>query len=89
MSTKVSIKARRKGPAQPGFHLYEDCLDEWGHDHASDESPVYLELGGIAAELHTLATGGAWVRLALPRELACELVLVPPLGEGVAAIKSS
>ena len=81
MSTKVSIKRRAKEGARPGFHLYEDVLDEFVASEGV-EQPVYLQLDGVAAELRTLEEGGATVTIALPRELARDLGLLPALGQG-------
>lgn len=76
MSTKVSIKSRYPTSGLPGFHLYEDVLDTLGA-YSTAESPVYLRLDGVAAQLETLGSGGASVTVALPREIARELGLVP------------
>jgi len=73
MSTKTSIKWRKQTDAAPGFHLYEDCLDV-----ADDgqETPVYLRLDGVPAELET-QRDGATVTVAIPREMARALGLLP------------
>lgn len=78
MSTKVTIKHRYQVVDQPGFHLYDDVLDDFGDD-PNIEAPVYLKLEGVAVELQTRGPGGDWVTLTIPRELARELGLVPPL----------
>lgn len=78
MSTKVSIKWRRRNDSQPGFHLYDDVLDSLGDDAGEREPPVYLRLDGVNVELHTLAAGGASVTVALPREAARSLGLLQP-----------
>lgn len=44
MSTKQSIKYA------PGYHLYQDCLDD-------DPAPVYLQLHGVEVELETTESG--------------------------------
>ena len=75
MSTKVTLRTCPRTSTQPGFHLYEDCLDSLGDD-TDAKGPVYLELEGVNAELRTLPTGGAAVLLTLPRELAQALGLV-------------
>ena len=75
MSTKVSIKWREGTSTQPGFHLYDDCMDSVG-DGAS-MPPVYLRLDGVAVELQTLAAAGASLTIVFPRALACELGLLP------------
>lgn len=78
MSTKVSIKWRDGTPTQPGFHLYEDCMDSLVVDGGDGEPPVYLRLDGVAVQLQTLAAAGASVTIAFPRSLARELGLLPP-----------
>ena len=78
MSTKVSIKRRERTLTQPGFHLYDDCLESDFPSRGDDEPPVYLRLDGVAVELRTLDTAGASVTLKFPRELARELGLLPP-----------
>ncbi len=89
MSTKVSIKWRRRTEGQAGFHLYDDVLDELlfeGNEAAAAEDgaaapaepPVYLRLDGVAVEVQTLATGGASVTVTIPRDIARELGLLPP-----------
>lgn len=73
MSTKVSIRRCQAEATRPGFHLYEDCIDELVGD---GEPPVYLQLHGIAVRLETLDTPGAAVTLVIPRALARELGLL-------------
>jgi hypothetical protein len=75
MSTKVSIRQRRTEATRPGFHLYEDCIDELIGD---GEPPVYLQFHNIAVRLETLDTPGATVTLVIPRALARELGLLSP-----------
>lgn len=58
MSTRVSIKWRERTTDKPGFHLYDDVLDEAVFDGVA-EAPVYLWLDGVDAELETLSSGGA------------------------------
>lgn len=77
MSTKVTIKWRDQTAAQPGFHLYDDVLDSFGTKAGEPEPPVYLRLDGVSVQLETLAAGGATLTVALPRELARELGLLP------------
>jgi hypothetical protein len=72
MSTKCSIKWREQTDAAPGFHLY-DCLDEADE---CQETPVYLRLDGVPAEMQT-QRDGATVTVALPREMARALGLLP------------
>jgi hypothetical protein len=78
MSTKVSIKWRAGTSTQPGFLLYEDCLDSFGRDEGDSEPPVYLRLDGVAVQLRTLPTTGVSVTVSIPRELARELGMLPP-----------
>jgi hypothetical protein len=78
MSTKVTIKWRDRMGNHPGFHLYEDVLDSLGEGGDDLDAPVYLRLDGVALDLHSLIDGGANVTVALPRELARELGLLPP-----------
>jgi hypothetical protein len=75
MSTKASIKQRARTAEQPGFHLYDDVLDEL-EDGKHGEPPVYLRLDGVAANLQTLEGGGASVTVTLPREVARALGLL-------------
>jgi hypothetical protein len=84
VSTKVSIKWREGTPTQPGFHLYDDCMDSLVVDDGESEPPVYLRLDGVAVQLQTLATAGASVTIVLPRDLARALGLLPP-GQSVEA----
>jgi len=77
MSTNISIKSRVRTNEQPGFHLYDDCLDEFGAGDGAPEPPVYVRLDGVSVQLETLNSGGASVTVAMPRELARELGLLP------------
>jgi len=79
MSTKSSIKARSHTKDRPGFHLYDDVLDELAAIDGDPETPVYLRLDGVSVRLETLSSGGASVTVALPREMARELGLLPPM----------
>lgn len=72
MGTKVSIKWRQQEANVPGFQLYEDVLDEFADE---GETPVYLRLEGVQAEMATQGVG-ATVTVALPREMARALGLV-------------
>ena len=58
----MTIKARGRTPTQPGFHLYDGCLDRLGVD---DVEPlvVYLRLDGVAVQLETRPGVGASVTL--------------------------
>lgn len=73
MSTKSSIKWREQTDTVPGFHLYDDCLDVADE---GQETPVYLRLDGVPAELAT-QRDGATVTVAMPREMARALGLLP------------
>lgn len=59
----------------PRFHLYDDALDELSR--RGKESPVYLRLEVVQAQLETLDSGGASVTLTLSRELARALGQLP------------
>jgi hypothetical protein len=76
VSTKSSIKWRAKTEGSPGFHIYEDTSGSFGADDVA-EPPVYLSLDGVAVQVETLGSGGAAVTIAIPRELARELGLLP------------
>lgn len=76
MSTKASIKWQQQSSGLPGFHLYDDVLDAFGSE-GKGESPVYLRLDGVAAQVETLPSGGAAVTVVLPRQTARELGLLP------------
>lgn len=71
MSTKCSIDYRPETDEEPGFHIYEDCIDV---DNGSG-MPIYLRLDGVHAELET-CYGGATVTVKLPREMALDLGLL-------------
>ncbi len=77
MSTKASIKSRIRTEDQPGFHLYDDVLDDCGANNEAPEPPVYLSLDGVRVQLETLNDGGASVTIAIPRALARELGFLP------------
>ena len=79
MSTKSSLRSRSQTKERPGFHLYDDVLDELAANDGGPETPAYLRLDGVSVQLETLSSGGASVTVALPRELARELGLLPPM----------
>ena len=81
MSTKSSLRSRSRTKERPGFHLYDDVLDELAAIDGDPETPVYLRLDGVSVQLETLSSGGASVTVALPRELARELGLLPPMND--------
>ncbi len=72
MSTKSSIKWKTMTDESPGYHLYDDVMDQYSTD---GEPPVYLRLDGIPVELCTLASGAS-VTLTIPRVIARELGLL-------------
>jgi len=75
MSTKCSLKWKEQGEDAPGYHLYDDAMDDFcGDGHA--EPPIYLRLDGVQIELQTLPSGGVSVTVALPRATARELGLL-------------
>ena len=78
MSTKSSIKWRDHTAAHPGFNLYEDVMDSIGAQAGDPEPPVYLGLEGLPVHLETHQEGGATVTVAIPREMARALGLLPP-----------
>jgi hypothetical protein len=80
MSTKVTIKHRARAATSPGFHLYDDVLDEFGKSNDEISTPVYLRLDGVAVQLETLTDGRASITVTLPREMARELGLLIPTG---------
>ena len=75
MSTKCSIKWKDHTEEGPGYHLYDDCLDDFDD---SQEPPVYLRLDGVHVELMTLGDAGASVTVTIPRAVARDLGLLPP-----------
>ena len=78
MSTKSSIKGRDHTEAKPGFHLYDDVMDSFGAQAGDPDPPVYLCLEGLQVQLETHQEGGATVTVAIPREMARLLGLLPP-----------
>ena len=69
MSTRSSIKWDRDDNGV-GFHLYEDVLDE-------SDGPVYLDLDGLPSVCVTASEHGHAVTIAIPREWARKLGLLP------------
>lgn len=63
MSTKQSIKYA------PGYHLYQDCLDD-------EPAPVYLQLHGVEVELKTIESGAS-ITVTIPNETAVALGMLP------------
>jgi len=78
MSTKSSIKWRDVSEESIGFHLYDDVMDSFCAAEDDPEPPVYLRLDGVEVELSAILGGGVSVTVAIPREAARELGLLPP-----------
>lgn len=74
MSTKRSIKWKVQTDGQPGYHLYDDAMDEL--INKEKEPPVYLSLEGVQVELTTNCGAGACVTVKIPRAIARELGLL-------------
>lgn len=74
MSTKSSIKWKAQTADGVGYHLYDDVMDQFN----DGEQPVYLSLDGVGCELVT-QTIGVSVVVTIPRAIARELGLLPPL----------
>ena len=72
MSTKSSIKWKEQTDDAPGYHLYEDVMDQYD----DGEPPVYLRLDGVPVELVTQGAGAS-VKVTLSRAIARELGLLP------------
>lgn len=77
MSTKSSIKHREWTAEQPGFHLYDDMLDEMATGAPYEDTPVYLRLDGIAICDLDASVDGVTVTVVLRREMARALGLLP------------
>jgi hypothetical protein len=73
VSTRSTIKYSREDDV-PGYHLFDDVMDSFCSVDGDPEPPVYLELFGVAAEVNT----SGYVRVAIPRDMARELGLLPP-----------
>jgi hypothetical protein len=74
MSTKSSIKWKEWSVKSPGYHLYDDVMDQYSVEEG-EEPPVYLQLDGVPAELYTLESGVS-VTVTIPRAIARELGLL-------------
>lgn len=72
MSTKVSIKYSVDDASGMSAHLYEECL-------APPDSAVFLEISGASEASVDVSPQGTTVRVAIARELAAKLGLVPPV----------
>ena len=78
MSTKSTIKSQERTATEPGYHLYEDVIEQLALGAtAGTDTPVYLELDGVDVELEASAQGGVSVTVKIPRALAIKLGLVP------------
>lgn len=75
MSTKSTLKWQEPNGSQPGYCLYEDLLDSFSDDN--NKAPVYLTLEGVSVELHAKPGGGVSVTVAIPRDTAQDLGLLP------------
>jgi len=80
MSSKVGLKWKEQSVSSPGFRLYEDAFDLFTRQ-GTEELPVYLQPDGVEVELETLKPGGASVTVKIPRDVARELGLVPPISD--------
>lgn len=81
MSTKTTLLAGDRSDTEPGFHLYEDGLDQMFSDLVDapeEEAPVYLALEGVDVAQLTMSGGQAHLTVKLPRETARKLGLLPP-----------
>ncbi len=78
MSTKLTLRHSPGDDAAPGFHLYEDVLDNSVADTEGEEIPAYLQLDQVGVQLETRGSFVSSVTLTLPRALARELGLLPP-----------
>lgn len=72
MSTKVSIKYSVDDASGMSAHLYEECL-------APPDSAVFLEISGVSEVSVDVSPQGTTVTVAIARELAAKLGLVPPV----------
>lgn len=72
MSTKVSIKYSVDDASGMSAHLYDECL-------APADSAVFLELTGISEVSVDVTPHGTTVTIAIARQLAAKLGLVPPI----------
>lgn len=70
MSTKVSIQYAVDEASGTSAHLYDECL-------APADSAVFLELTGISEVSVDVTPHGTTVTIAIARELAAKLGLIP------------
>ena len=70
MSTKASLRYIVDEVSGTSAHLYEECL-------APSDFPVFLELSGVSEVSIDVTPHGTDVRVAIPRQLAAELGLLP------------
>lgn len=73
MSTKASLKYCVDEASGTSAHLYEECL-------APEDFPVFLELSGVAEVSLDVTQQGTDFTVAIPRQLAIKLGLLPPAG---------
>lgn len=72
MSTKVSIKYSVDDASGMSAHLYEECF-------APLDSAVFLEISGVSEVSVDVTPHGTTVTIAIARELAAKLGLIPPI----------
>lgn len=72
MSTKVSIKYSVDDASGMSAHLYEECF-------APPDSAVFLEISGVSEVSVDVTPHGTTVTIAIARELAAKLGLIPPI----------
>lgn len=72
MSTKVSIKYSVDDASGMSAHLYEECL-------APPDSAVFLEISGVSEVSVDVTPHGTTVTIAIARELAAKVGLIPPI----------
>ncbi|MDD3676948.1 hypothetical protein [Thauera propionica] len=70
MSTKASLNYCVDDASGTSAHLYDECL-------APADSAVYLELSGVSELSVDVTTHGTNLTVAIPRELAAGLRLIP------------
>ena len=71
MSTKASLRYVVDEVSGTSAHLYEECL-------APEDFPVFLELSGLTELSIDVTLQGTHVTVAIPRQLAAKLGLLPP-----------
>ncbi|MBX3684062.1 MAG: hypothetical protein KF731_15685 [Thauera sp.] len=71
MSTKASLKYGVDEASGMSAHLYEECL-------APPDAAIFLEISGVSEVSVDVSPQGTTVTIAIARELAAKLGLVPP-----------